>query len=100
MKKDWKLPSLKAAQIRTPQEAAIERSLFALDPQARSLGVGRRYYIHTYGCQANERDSETIAGILEAMGFTAALEETDADLILLNTCAKTLKIKSSASWGR
>ena len=85
MKKDWKLPSLKAAQIRTPQEAAIERSLFALDPQARSLGVGRRYYIHTYGCQANERDSETIAGILEAMGFTAALEETDADLILLNT---------------
>ncbi len=38
MKKDWKLPSLKAAQIRTPQEAAIERSLFALDPQARSLG--------------------------------------------------------------
>ena len=87
MKKDWKLPSLKAAQIRTPQEAAIERSLFALDPQARSLGVGRRYYIHTYGCQANERDSETIAGILEAMGFTAASAETDADLILLNTCA-------------
>lgn len=40
MKKDWKLPSLKAAQIRTPQEAAIERSLFALDPQARSLSVG------------------------------------------------------------
>ena len=87
MKKDWKLPSLKAAQIRTPQEAAIERSLFALDPQARSLSVGRRYYIHTYGCQANERDSETIAGILEAMGFTAAPAETDADLILLNTCA-------------
>ena len=47
MKKDWKLPSLKAAQIRTPQEAAIERSLFALDPQVRSLGIGRRYFIHT-----------------------------------------------------
>ena len=87
MKKDWKLPSLKAAQIRTPQEAAIERSLFALDPQVRSLGIGRRYFIHTYGCQANERDSETIAGILEAMGFVPAFTEAEADLILLNTCA-------------
>ena len=26
----------------------------------------RTYYIQTYGCQMNERDSETIAGILKA----------------------------------
>ena len=24
-----------------------------------SVGKGKTYYIHTYGCQANERDGET-----------------------------------------
>lgn len=87
MKKDWKLPSLKEAQKRTNQEAVIERSLFSIPEPARRLGAGRQYFIHTYGCQANERDSETIAGILEAMGFQKAGCEEEADLILLNTCA-------------
>ena len=87
MKQEWKLPSLKEAQKRTRREIVVERALFAIPQQARTLGAGRKYLIHTYGCQANERDSETIAGILDAMGYTACDQEEEADLILLNTCA-------------
>ena len=43
--------------------------------------------MRTYGCQANERDSETLAGILEQLQFTAVDKAEDADLILMNTCA-------------
>ena len=43
--------------------------------------------MRTYGCQANERDSETLAGILEALGYAPAKGEEDADVILINTCA-------------
>ena len=51
------------------------------------LGQGKKYYLRTYGCQANERDSETLAGILEEMNFTAVEHPEDADVILMNTCA-------------
>jgi tRNA-2-methylthio-N6-dimethylallyladenosine synthase len=41
----------------------------------------------TYGCQANELDSERIAGLLALQGFELIEREEEADLILLNTCA-------------
>ena len=47
----------------------------------------KRYYIHTMGCQMNERDSETLAGLLEAAGYAPAAGPAEADVILLNTCA-------------
>ena len=31
--------------------------------------MSRTYHIVTFGCQMNERDSETIAGMLEEMGY-------------------------------
>ena len=43
-------------------------------------------YIKTYGCQMNERDSESIAGMLQEMGMAPAAKREDADLILYNTC--------------
>ena len=43
--------------------------------------------IETYGCQMNTADSELIMGILNAAGFEAAHSLTDADVIILNTCA-------------
>jgi tRNA-2-methylthio-N6-dimethylallyladenosine synthase len=53
----------------------------------RQIGKGKRYAIKTYGCQMNEHDSETIAGILEQMGFAPANDEAQADVLLFNTCA-------------
>ncbi|MDH7500074.1 MAG: tRNA (N6-isopentenyl adenosine(37)-C2)-methylthiotransferase MiaB [candidate division NC10 bacterium] len=41
----------------------------------------------TFGCQANELDSERIAGLLSAEGFELTDQEAEADLILLNTCS-------------
>lgn len=44
-------------------------------------------YIKTYGCQMNERDSESVAAQLIAKGYTMASSELSADVILLNTCS-------------
>lgn len=46
-----------------------------------------KYKLITFGCQANEADSEKIAGVLAAEGFERAETAEDADLILLNTCS-------------
>src|ERR1035437_2536138 len=49
--------------------------------------MNQRYFIYTMGCQMNERDSETLAGLLEAAGYTRAAGPEEAAVILLNTCA-------------
>ncbi len=86
-KKNYSLPSFKDAKVRTRQQVLIERELFSIPDQAKTLGVGRKFFLRTYGCQANERDSETIAGILFSMGFERCENEEEADFILMNTCA-------------
>lgn len=83
----WVLPDLRAASRRTHTASVIEKSLFSIPDECRNMGKGRRYYVRTYGCQANERDSETLAGILEALGYAPVKGEEDADVILINTCA-------------
>ena len=45
------------------------------------------YYIDTMGCQMNERDSETMAGVLEALGLKPTTKPAEARVALLNTCA-------------
>ena len=46
----------------------------------------RSFHIVTMGCQMNERDSETIAGMLVEMGLRPENVREKADLILYNTC--------------
>ena len=53
----------------------------------KTFAKGKKYFIHTYGCQANYRDEEVMAGILENAGFTKANSEEEANIIILNTCA-------------
>ena len=45
------------------------------------------FYIKTYGCQMNERDSEQVVQSLLMRGYRLARDETEADVILLNTCS-------------
>ena len=47
----------------------------------------RRVFIETYGCQMNVADTELMGGILASEGFEAASEMSEADVILINTCA-------------
>ncbi|SVB74392.1 uncharacterized protein METZ01_LOCUS227246, partial [marine metagenome] len=47
-----------------------------------------KVYIKTYGCQMNEYDSSKMADILrESHGYELTTEESEADLLLLNTCS-------------
>jgi tRNA-2-methylthio-N6-dimethylallyladenosine synthase len=46
-----------------------------------------KYFIETHGCQMNVHDSERMAGLLEQSGFDPAEADTDADLIVINTCS-------------
>ena len=80
-------PSLKDARVRTKKPSLIQRNLFSLSESERMLGQGLFAMVITYGCQANERDTETILGILRAMGYQIVEDESMADLVLLNTCA-------------
>ncbi|MBQ2689977.1 MAG: tRNA (N6-isopentenyl adenosine(37)-C2)-methylthiotransferase MiaB [Solobacterium sp.] len=66
---------------------SFERDVFEMPEMAADLGKGRTFFIHTYGCQANVRDGETLAGMLVNMGFTEAGDVDDADLVIFNTCA-------------
>lgn len=47
----------------------------------------RNLYIESYGCAMNFSDSEIVASILYNHGFRTTNDETDADVILINTCA-------------
>jgi tRNA-2-methylthio-N6-dimethylallyladenosine synthase len=44
-------------------------------------------FIETYGCQMNFSDTEIIASVLTGMGYGFTQVETEADLVLLNTCS-------------
>ncbi len=46
-----------------------------------------KFFIKTYGCQMNERDSEQVAHSLIERGFQATANEAEADVVLLNTCS-------------
>ena len=46
-----------------------------------------KYHVTTFGCQMNEHDSERMKGMLESLGYEAAPEQDQADLILFNTCS-------------
>jgi tRNA-2-methylthio-N6-dimethylallyladenosine synthase len=49
--------------------------------------VSRKFLIETFGCQMNYHDSEQMAGLLEAAGYEATADETEADLVVINTCS-------------
>jgi tRNA-2-methylthio-N6-dimethylallyladenosine synthase len=46
-----------------------------------------KLHLITYGCQMNEYDSERVAGLLRERSWELTADETEADLILVNTCA-------------
>lgn len=46
-----------------------------------------KFYIHTFGCQMNENDSERMAGILKASGLEQTSSPEKSHIIIVNTCA-------------
>lgn len=46
-----------------------------------------KYFIITFGCQANKADSERIAAILSSKGYQRTSDENKADTIVINACS-------------
>lgn len=47
----------------------------------------RKVWMKTYGCQMNYHDSERIMSHLGGLNFTKTEEQSEADLVIFNTCA-------------
>lgn len=58
-----------------------------------------KYHLMTFGCQMNKADSETIAAILEGLGYEPVSEPATADLIVANTCC-VRKSAEDKAYGR
>jgi tRNA-2-methylthio-N6-dimethylallyladenosine synthase len=50
-------------------------------------GRARTYEVRTFGCQMNVHDSERLSGSLESAGYVRAESGTEADVVVINTCA-------------
>ena len=61
----------------------IAPSPAALDDDGRV----RTYEVRTFGCQMNVHDSERLSGSLESAGYIRADASTEADVVVINTCA-------------
>jgi tRNA-2-methylthio-N6-dimethylallyladenosine synthase len=49
--------------------------------------MAKKYLIETFGCQMNVHDSERMAGLLDQAGYEATMDESDADVVVINTCS-------------
>ncbi|NBC85568.1 MAG: tRNA (N6-isopentenyl adenosine(37)-C2)-methylthiotransferase MiaB [Bacteroidetes bacterium] len=53
----------------------------------QEIDGARSVFIETYGCQMNVSDSEIVASVLRESGYGLTTEESEADVVLINTCA-------------
>ena len=80
-------PDLIKARSRVKQETSFSNAFSNHLKEMEEIGKGKKYYIHTFGCQANVRDEETMRGMLESVNYTATSNPSEADVIIINTCA-------------
>ena len=80
-------PDMLKAKLRTREEVKTKSFELIEKENLKNLGLNKKYFVKTYGCQMNEHDSENIKAILEQMSYTETDDMESADLILLNTCA-------------
>lgn len=50
------------------------------------INTQRKFMLTTFGCQMNQADAQRIRGLLTRLGYIETEEESEADLILFNTC--------------
>ena len=49
--------------------------------------MAKKYLIETFGCQMNFHDSERMQGLLEEAGYELTDDDTEADVLVINTCS-------------
>ena len=80
-------PDLKLAAKRGRTPTTFHRVNTTSNTEIINKLKNRKYFIKTYGCQANVRDEETMRGILESVGMISTDNVNESDLIIINTCA-------------
>ena len=80
-------PNLKLAASSFKDSCQVIRDEIIVPDTLKVIAKGKKYFIRTYGCQANVRDEETMSGLLELAGFTHVDYQEDADVVIINTCA-------------
>lgn len=63
----------------------IDQVYDILQKEYEQTGKRRTYFVKTFGCQMNSKDSEKLVGILEKMGYEESDKE-QADFVIYNTC--------------
>ena len=89
--KDY-VDQMRSENILPPEEVEAQNAYLCRERERNlaflaQTGQTKKAYILTFGCQQNEADSEKLAGMAEAMGYEIIREPSDADLIVVNTCA-------------
>lgn len=79
------LPNLLEAKKRNKDK--VIKEFYKVNINAKGIGIGKSYYVKTYGCQMNEHDTENIKAMLEEVGFSEVDDYEKADLVILNTCS-------------
>ncbi|RBP53170.1 tRNA-i(6)A37 thiotransferase enzyme MiaB [Arenicella xantha] len=66
----------------------LDTNALKVESTERSDAPAKKVFIKTFGCQMNEYDSNRMLDSLNAShGVEATTDETEADIILLNTCS-------------
>ncbi|HZJ89843.1 MAG TPA: tRNA (N6-isopentenyl adenosine(37)-C2)-methylthiotransferase MiaB [Bacilli bacterium] len=81
------LPSLEKARRRRPERINYECFTLDIPPLVEEKLANTKFFIRTYGCQANVRDEESMAGLLNAAKIERTENVSEAKVIILNTCA-------------
>ena len=80
-------PNLADAAKRKREETRILTDDVEIPSELRIIASGKKFFIRTYGCQANVLDSQNIEGILLEIGYSPVDNPLQADVVILNTCA-------------
>jgi len=82
---NMQLPNYNDARKRNKEK--VEKEYYKFDDNLTNIGLDKKYFIKTYGCQMNEHDSENIKAMLDSLGFSETDIINNANLIILNTCS-------------
>ena len=55
-----------------------------------------KFWVHTYGCQMNVRDTEAVEALLCAAGHEKASCEKEAEVLIVNSCTVRQKAEEKA----
>ncbi|MGN1295911.1 MAG: tRNA (N6-isopentenyl adenosine(37)-C2)-methylthiotransferase MiaB [Bacilli bacterium] len=80
-------PNLADAAKRKREVTKISTENLDIPSELRLAAQGKKFFIRTYGCQANVLDSQNIEGILLEIGYAPVDNPLQADVVILNTCA-------------